>query len=148
MLLLLVFLMYVYAQPANPPKPSEFENVVITLERTVCFGRCPAYKVTLYGDGRVEYEGTRFVQVTGTMATKISQERVKELVTEFNRIDYFSLQDTYDAPVTDLPTTITSITVDGRTKKVENYYGGPKSLTELENKIDETTNSKIWIEGK
>lgn len=43
----------------------EYEDVTITLERTVCFGVCPDYVVTVHGDGTVEYEGRNFVAVKG-----------------------------------------------------------------------------------
>ena len=41
------------------------KEVVITLERTACFGVCPVYKLTIYGDGRVLYDGIRFVRTEG-----------------------------------------------------------------------------------
>ena len=85
------------------------------------------------------------MKITGTQTTQLSQDKIKQLVDEFYRIDYFSLKDEYTAGITDLPTTITSITIDGKTKKVVNYYGAPKKLDELENKIDEITNSKNWV---
>lgn len=147
-ILLIVSLIYLYPQLTQPPKPAEFSDVVITLERTACFGTCPVYKLTIYGDGRVVYEGERFVNVTGTQNSQISQEKIKELVDEFYAINYFALKDKYDAPITDMPTTITSITIGGKTKKVVNYYGAPKKLDELENKIDEITDSKKWVKGE
>ena len=37
----------------------------VSLERTPCFGRCPSYKVALYGDGRVEWVGKANVGTVG-----------------------------------------------------------------------------------
>ena len=51
---------------AAPAPTPDYASLVITLERTACFGTCPIYKLTVYGDGRVEYEGERFVTVTGS----------------------------------------------------------------------------------
>ena len=145
-ILLVVSLIYLYSQLTQPPKPTEFGDVLITLERTACFGTCPVYKLSISGDGKVVYEGIRFVNITGTQTTQISQDKIKELVDEFYNIGYFALKDKYDAPITDMPTTITSIAIDGRIKKVGNYYGAPKKLDELENKIDEITDSKNGVE--
>jgi len=155
-ILLLISLIYLYPQLAQPPKPTNFENLMITLERTACFGTCPIYKLTIKGDGTVIYEGERFVNVTGTQTTKISSDKIRELVDEFYKSGYFSLKESYTKKcdirgcmhVTDLPTTITSITIDEKTKRVENYFGAPEKLDELQNKIDDITNSKMWIEGK
>ena len=46
-------------------------EIQISLERTICFGRCPNYRVTIEGDGSVTYEGWRFVKVEGTHWKKI-----------------------------------------------------------------------------
>ena len=143
--LLVIFYLYLYPRSTQPPRSGDFKDVTITLERTGCFGFCPTYKLVIYGDGRVVYDGKYFVKTKGIRNFQISQVKVKELVDEFYNIDYFSLQDKYDAPVTDLPTQTTSITIGGKTKKVVDYYGAPKKLSELENKIDDITNSKSWI---
>lgn len=58
---------------------------------------------------------------------------------------YFTLQDEYSAPVADLPTTTTSISIDGRYKQVINYYGAPEQLIELENMIDDIAKSERWV---
>ena len=42
----------------NGEKEEAVKNdTVITLERTACFGTCPIYTITIYGDGRVVYDG-------------------------------------------------------------------------------------------
>jgi len=133
----------------HTPTPSDFDEVVITLERTVCFGACPEYKLTIYGSGTVEYEGKRFVEIEGKRTIDISVEKVRQLLSEFMKIDYFSLNDSYEEfMATDMPSVFTSLTFDGKTKTVRHYHGdfsAPKELTELEDKIDEIVNSNQWI---
>ncbi|MBD2019873.1 hypothetical protein H6F43_06680 [Leptolyngbya sp. FACHB-36] len=141
------------AAPASPqselnqPQRSSTQ-VALTLERTACFGFCPMYKVTVYGNGKVVYEGRRFVKVTGTRTTTISRAAVRKLVAEFQKINYFKLQDQYTGGHTDAPSAITSLTM-GRKQKTVNHYlpspDAPTQLTELENKIDAVVNSKQWI---
>jgi hypothetical protein len=132
------------------------EGVVISMERTACYGTCPVYTLTIKGDGTVIYEGKDFVKVTGKQDSKISDDKVKKLIQEFYDIDYFSLEDSYTyrvnddgskTVVQDLPTTKTSITIEGKTKSVDNYYGAPEKLKKLEDKIDEMCNSKVWVKG-
>lgn len=131
------------------PTPDDLGDVVITLERTPCFGVCPVYTLTIYGDGRIVYEGMRNVRIEGTITTTISEDKIKQLIREFRKINYFSLKDSYEVRnVTDMPSAYTSLTVDGKTKTVRHYHGdlsAPKKLTELENKIDEIVNSARWI---
>jgi len=128
--------------------PSTSQNVALTLERTACFGFCPMYKLTVYGNGKVVYEGKRFVKVTGTRTTTISQAAVRKLVSEFQQINYFRLPDSYAAGHTDAPYVITSLTMGKKQKTVRHDLSSPdapKRLTELENKIDAVVNSKQWI---
>jgi hypothetical protein len=48
---------------------------------------------------------------------------------------------------TDMPVTITSLTLNGRSKKVEDSFGAPAKLRALERKIDEVTGSSMWVSG-
>lgn len=139
--------------PAPAPTP-DYSSLVITLERTVCFGFCPIYRLTVYGDGRVEYEGDRNVDVEGLQTSTLTPEQVQELVDAYQAADYFNLKDDYTAPVTDLPSTITSVTIEGQTKVITNYGGcmefdaaekAPQALCDFEAKIDSVTNSAQWV---
>ena len=129
---------------------SNHDDVVITLERTPCFGTCPVYLLAIQGGGTVIYEGKDFVEVKGTAEKTISQDQIDKLVTEFEKADYFSLKDSYtERTITDAPTVITSIDINGKTKRIEHYHGdftAPGKLTELEDRIDEIVDSKQWIE--
>ena len=150
---ILIALMLIVAGCARTqtPTPSDLKEVVITLERTECFGTCPVYRLTVYGYGAVIYEGIRFAQVQGTRQTTISEDKIKQLVSEFQKIDYFSLRDSYEERnVTDMPSAITSLTINGNKKTVRHYHGDlstPKELTELEDKIDEIVNTNQWIKS-
>ena len=129
------------------------EPILIRLERTVCFGFCPIYTLTIDGDGLVTYEGVNNVEMTGTHTAQISPEQVQKLVDAFLALDYFSLPDEYTASVTDIPSVITSFTYQGQTKTITNYGGcmeetdvqAPAGLCELEMLIDEVANSAQWI---
>ncbi len=126
--------------------PTDLNKVTIKLERTACFGACPIYSVSIFGDGTVHYEGIRFVQTNGTKTYEISSDEVKKLVIMIYGINYFSLNDRYDAEATDMPAAITTVMIDNEKKSIYNYgNAGPKTLEELEQKIDEITNSSILV---
>ena len=135
-----------------PPPAPDYSDLVITLERTACFGACPVYKLTIYGDGRVVYEGQQFVAVTGQQTATLTAEQVQELVNEIEKANYFALKDDYTALVTDMPSVITSVTLNGKAKTI-NHYGycgadfdeAPKELCDLELQIDAVTNSAQWV---
>ncbi len=133
----------------------DLRSVVITLERTPCFGRCPVYRLSIAGIGAVTFEGKANVKTQGTATARISEEAVRDLVAEFEKADFFSLSDRYVPgeptclrAITDNPSAITSITLGDRSKTVHHYYGCegvPRQLTELEARIDTVANSSRWI---
>lgn|SRR5574341_1115107 len=134
------------------------KDLVIVIERGLCFGTCPAYKLTISANGSVEFEGRHYVKKKGIVRATISQEQLKLLIAEFERAKYFTLQDRYVseadgcvAVLTCNPTVNTSITIAGKRKSVEHYHGceGPlilEQLTDLENKIDEIVNASQWFD--
>lgn len=126
---------------------NKYKNAIITLERAGC-DRCPAYKLTISGNGKVLYKGDKYVRVIGQQADTIDKEQIEKLVTAFNSADYFNLKDTYEGSTTPGSVVTTSISIDGKKKVVKNYHTAPDSprqLTELENTIDELANAGQWL---
>jgi hypothetical protein len=126
------------------PNPSS-NNVTVTLERTGCFGFCPSYSLVIYGNGTVQYQGHYYVAVKGNQTATIPRQDVEILLNTANEIGYFDLKDEYFEPITDLPTYITSITVNGTTKRIVDYAGAPDSLRQFEDLIDDVAGSHRWV---
>jgi hypothetical protein len=136
--------------PALAPFPStRGKPVVISLERTACFGRCPIYRVEIRGDGLVTYQGERFVAVTGRRTRRISPAAVRRLMAQFQAANFFALRDEYRAGMTDMPSRIVTLQIGGRGKRVVDYVGEevgmPHSVTELEQAIDRVAGTAAWV---
>lgn len=138
-------------ESADQSGVNDWNSLQITLERGVCFGACPDYTVTVHGDGRVVFEGRRFVAKEGRQEATISRNAVRALYAKFRAADFYALKDEYRAQVTDLPTYVVTLSVDGRTKRVLDYggemMGMPKPVTELQDAIDETAGTRQWVKG-
>jgi len=150
-ILLAVGLSGCFEEKTSEYMPTNLKDVIITLERRGCDGQCPVYKLTIYGNGTVIYDGYYFVNVTGKHITNISEGKIRELISEFEKIDYFSLNDSYSSDIIGLGSAITSISINGKIKTINHQFGVfglPKELTELEYKIDEIVNSSQWIDKK
>lgn len=155
---------------------SKSSSPIITLERrTDAFGVAPAYTLSIYADGTVVYKAMphetapiyrakRNVKKRRRATSKVSQADIQQLISEFERINYFSLKDDYgmsggfgpapteDCPEkrTDHPSAYTSLAINGKTKKVAHYHGckgndAAEKLTRLENRIDEIVNTRQWV---
>lgn len=124
------------------------------LQRTSCFGPCRIYTVTIDARGTVTYEGERFVRVVGRRTAQIDKSIIAGLLARAESIRFFEMRDAYrviENPdgtvgmVTDLPTKFVTVTVNGRTKKVEDYVAAPDSLAEFEREIDAAAGTKRWV---
>ena len=134
-------------------------DTLITLERTVCYGPCPIYKVTITADGTITFEGRQNVKVKDVVKGHISPEDVRSLIAAFDAASYFTLNDSYQTQKdgcpevwTDEPSANTSIRINGKTKTVTHYYGCqtaggiyPNGLTYLETQIDRIVGTDKWI---
>lgn len=133
------------------PRIKDWKSLRIGLERSMCFGTCPAYSVEISGDGRVAYKGENCVAQKGPRAARIAVGEVNRLVGKFRDANYFSLRDAHRTAETDLPAQTISIAFDDKAKRVVDYggemVGMPKSAADLEDAIDRTAGTDRWVYG-
>jgi hypothetical protein len=136
--LLLVFL--VLFACGSSKKGTEIKEIkkelIISLERTPCYGTCPIYKIKIFSDGSAFYHGERFVEKIGNYEFSVSKETLNYILKKADEIGFFELEDKYTANITDLPKTITFIKNGKHKKRVVDYYGAPKTLKEFESLVD------------
>ncbi|MCB9170044.1 MAG: hypothetical protein H6594_06815 [Flavobacteriales bacterium] len=108
--------------------PTPADSLFFHIERTPCFGRCPAYSIDVYRSGFALYEGRSNVERIGRYTAWIGLDTLDRILTEADRIGYFDLQENYDAQVTDLPSTKLHIVSAGRDKAVLARYNVPAML--------------------
>lgn len=94
------------AATAAVPKTQE---PVLVYQRTPCYGRCPAYTATIFADGRVEYNGQRFVPLLGKHTLSLPPATVAAMLAEAKRINFSALADRYAGNTSDLPATIITV---------------------------------------
>lgn len=132
----------------KPPTLRPGSKIVIELERGQCFGRCPAYEVTVTNSGAT-FVGEAYVNAKGKHEASIDPEALRKLAQRFIDADFYSMDGEYVAGVTDNPTYTVSISIDGRKKKVVDYVGTwvgmPAVIRELEDAVDELAQTDRWI---
>jgi hypothetical protein len=129
--------------------PAAEGPVMITLTRSMCYGFCPAYRVTISSDGEVTYVGERFVHAVGERRGTIPRADVERLLRRFDEARFDQLRDSYRAEVTDLPTTTITLERNGRSKTVVDYgglsAGMPRAVRDLQDEIDRVANTGQWV---
>jgi ankyrin repeat protein len=134
----------------NPPAIRSDSKVSITLSRSGCYGTCPSYSVTVSTDG-VAFDGGGFVVASGKHTDKMDPDAVRDLARKFVAADFYSMDDRYFASVTDCPTYVLSISIDGQKKEVLDYVGQwegmPAVIVDLQNEVDSFADTERWIKG-
>ncbi len=152
---------------ASVPFPSApLKDVEIVLERSSCFGSCPDYRVSVRGDGRVRFssegdfpgspaeEQRTFgggVLWPGTHEASVDPQAVAKLLGRFRDANFMGLRSAYVSDITDNATYALTLRVGRTTKRVTNYLGRtvgmPKSVSALEDAVDELAQTDRWVAG-
>ena len=124
------------------------EAPVFTLERTQCQGQCAEYKLSFYSDGTVTYDGKANVSKAGHWRATLPRETVTRIIADFQRVDFFSLENSYAGGLSKNPVAITTLRQNDRVKTVTHDEGSPfspEALTTLEDRIDGAVQSVDWV---
>ena len=144
------------ATPESGATPAPAASDQLSMTRGPCFGACPMYAVTVYGDGRVEFVGDRFVEKTGSHSAVADPVRVAELFAYAESIGFFDMPQNITpanepacgmSHTDDSSAEITLVWGD-RDRTVSHYHGcskAPEALRSLERRIDEVAGTARWI---
>lgn len=129
-------------------------DAVLALERGVCHGSCPVYGVRLFDDGRVWFNGLRFVRIVGQDSAQIPPASVAALQSAFASRAFASIPATieYGSPacgqyVADLSTVVlTARTANGAhtVRFDEGCTAHPPMLDTLSRMLDSLAGTARW----
>ena len=97
------------AATSKAVKSTQPQEPVLVFQRTPCYGTCPTYTATIFADGRVEYDGQRFVGLLGKHTLSLPVATINELLAEAKRIDFTKFQERYSGNTSDLPANIITV---------------------------------------
>ena len=124
---------------------SGVSSLRIQMERSACFGTCPVYSLEMQGNGTVTYIGREHVRVSGERTWTVDPDSVRALARDMEKAGFFEMKDAYAGRMTDLPTTYTTLTSGGRTKRIRDYFGAPPELKEIEARIDAVSGARGYV---
>ncbi len=125
-------------------------NLVISISRSGCFGKCPAYSFSLTADGKAVYEGIAYVAKLGKHTAQVSKSDIDKFlaVETLHTRSLQSLNDKYPIKgelVSDLPTTKTYVRLGNSGKLIVNNYDAPKEVLDLEELIEQFAEKLNWV---
>lgn len=124
--------------------PNPADSLFFSIERTPCFGKCPAYRIKVYRSGYATYEGISNVERLGMNLGHVGPDTMAILLKEAEAIGYFALQDSYDRQVTDIPSTRLRMVSGARDKSILARAGVPPELKAFALRADELLLPMAW----
>jgi hypothetical protein len=132
----------------RPPGSTVSSGDWVELQRTGCYGTCPAYTVRLYAGGTVHWHGDRFVAVTGNASAQVDAGQAANLIQQLRDHGFESLCGTYSRPITDNATYLTTVSVGGNAFRVSDYAASaPAWLRDFDDRIDAAADTHRWRHG-
>lgn len=134
---------------STPQKPvlggaTNADSLVISLQRTPCYGTCKAYVINVYRSGYATFEGRSNVEREGMHYTRIGQDTIARILEDAEGSGFYQLNDKYDRDVTDLPSAIMQLVANGRNKRVVSRVGAPESFKQLFGRAEELLFPVAW----
>ena len=119
----------------------------ITLERMVCYGSYPVYRVIFNQNGKAVYEGVDHVDRIGRYVGEIERADFDKIAELLDRLGFGSLNSSYACNDTEKQSVVTSVSYNDGEKKVENKGdAGPMELWTIEKVIDGVVQDIYWEE--
>ena len=128
------------------------DSLTIEMWRSNCQIGCPVYKITVHGNGAVEYVGERFVKIRGAQVSSVNEQQMQAVLGGFDRADFFGLEDQAFAWGYHTGRVTVRIAVDGRTKEVSSdmsHIGAKSGLqakfVEAAANLDKIIGTDQWV---
>ncbi|MDE2156006.1 MAG: hypothetical protein KGJ32_08980 [Xanthomonadaceae bacterium] len=133
---------------------------MLSMERTTCFGMCPAYRVTLTGGGHITFDGIAHVQTMGPASAQASPAQLKAVRAAIDQADLRSLGDhytTHEDGCSPLMMDMNGVKItisDTHGSKTVNFYYGCRGaianrvrprIDKLADTIDQQLDTARWI---
>lgn len=114
----------------NTNQQKEKIELSLSMKRSGCYGQCPIYDLTVQSDGKVIFEGKGYTEMTGKVESNLSEEKMNQLIAEINRINFYSLENSYSIDSgncpndsTDMPNVKLYIKLNEKEKTIDHYLG-------------------------
>ena len=125
--------------------PTNHGITEIGIERSGCFGSCPAYTFIIKSDGTFRYKGETYAQRQGEFTGTVPAGEFDHLAQFIKDAEFMGLSDTYHREVTDSSTVYTMVVMSGQRKVVSDYaQAGPSKLWATEHLIDDLLTKAHW----
>ena len=123
----------------------ETATKLVEFSKSPCYGRCPAYNLTIMTDGSMEYIGKRNVTRKGPYSKQLDTETYKALYTALKKENMYQYDDIYDKKMQDGSKTRIIYYGDKGKKAFGTMFTFPGNTQEIAKIMEEVaTNENGW----
>jgi Domain of unknown function (DUF6438) len=151
--------------PVTPARP--LPELAVTLERTECFGMCPAYRVSISRDGAVQWHGESNVAAVGDRNGRIARAQLTQIDEMIDRIGFFEYNEFGERQTpmscsrqnntcswqsfticSDTSHVVITVRRKGVDHRVDDARCGESKIDDLGKLIDKLAKTERWIHGE
>ncbi len=133
--------------------PLNIDTVMVELSRGPCYGACPAYTITVRGDGQIQYVSEPgYSRLQTRKSGTIEREKIVKVLQMLDHVDFMTLEGRAFFWGFDSPSIGVRTSVDGKTKQVvsdTHFVGAPKGrqarFVETTRGIEAILASSRWL---
>ena len=126
-----------------PPPPPD---TLLFFKRSSCFGKCPAYDLSVWTDGTAHYNGRAYTDLPGQWTCTLDSMGLNEVSQWIAANNLSQMSPSYPSDpeewIPDLPSTTLIWKMNGISGMIFHNHSAPESYRQFEKKID------LWIEDR
>lgn len=120
------------------------KSLLFSLKRTPCLGTCPVFKLEVYADGFVMYNGKNYVELIGDYTGVLNSEQLADVEKFFSEADFYAFESEYNDGRLDIPATIIEYYGSQGNKKVEARTEIPTKFRVLASELEKLIKEIDW----
>jgi hypothetical protein len=144
---LFLALMFVIASCSTSKEFSQLtdDDIVVSMKRGACFGKCPIYTVSIYDGAYAVYEPRLHTKLAaGKYKKKLDKKQFKTLKKSFKKSDFFNFKDEYPSLIADLAEVRIFFKEGSKEKWVRGKEDRPAKLMELQFLVEKIVEEDNW----
>lgn len=130
---LLVSAVFGLAACKSSKKTAENLNApFVELKTSGCFGFCPVFRLTFFGNRHVEFEGINFTAQTGIKTFELTADELTKLRAKVAATNVWQYPDRFESTIQDAPGATITVWDGERKKSTQGTMDRPQALLDLQ----------------
>lgn len=123
--------LFLFSCKSNQKSNASQAEVIFSLSTTPCYGECPVFELSLYGDKTLVYDGKEHTKIEGVKETQLTDDQFETFLGIIESSDWSKFEPSYTSDMTDLPTQNFNYNRNDVSKSVSKYGTEPRELSKI-----------------